>query len=189
MVLAVSSIVPRTCRIPRQVERDLRKLEGRRGVSFGNLVVPAASSTSTPTSVGKDKGNGVESLGRMQLLHISWSLGLSSSIWDYLGGQLPGLPTFILRRKVRARITYLEMDDTLLMRGKIGELVGEEVKLACVERGIDVLGREGREVRGDLHRWVRAREGGLSVERLLLMRYVFFFQILISESGVRLTIV
>jgi hypothetical protein len=158
VVLAVSNVVPWTCRIPKQIEKDRRKLEERRAISFRNLT------SSPPTAPGVDK------LGRMELLHISWSLGLSSKMWDWLGGRLPGLPTYILRRKVGKRVEYLDMDDGLLLKsGGAKGLEIEECRMACVERGIDVLGRSDQQVRADLESWLRSREK-VGVERLLLTR-------------------
>ena len=159
MVVAVSSVVPWTCRIPRQIEGDRKKLEKRRSVSFRNLTMPPP----------------VEGCGgplqRMQLLHISWSLGLSSSAWDYLGGRLPGLPTFILRRQVQRRVEYLGMDDMLIGTcGGVDEMNGEEISMACVERGIDVLGRTEDALRVDLKSWLKSREK-VSIDNLLLTRY------------------
>jgi hypothetical protein len=116
------------------------------------------------------KGKGVEGLQRQQLIHISWSLGLSSRIWDYLGGQYPGLPTGILRGKVRRRVKYLEMDDRLIRAcGGVREMEAEEVRMACVERGINVLGRSEGDVRTDLGAWLASAEK-VPVERLLLTR-------------------
>jgi hypothetical protein len=158
VVLAVSNVVPWTCRIPKQIDADWNKLEERRAISFGNLATPP------PTE------NGVEKLGRMELLHISWSLGLSSKMWDWLGGKLPGLPTYILRKRVAKRVAYLEMDDGLLKSGGgVKGLESEECKMACVERGIDVRGRLEKQIRADLEAWLRSREKA-GVERLLLTR-------------------
>lgn len=158
VVLAVSNVVPWTCRIPKQIDKDRKTLEGRRAISFRNLT------TSPPAA------KGVDTLERMQLLHISWSLGLSSKMWDWLGGRLPGLPTYILRRKVGRRVDYLEMDDGLLKSGGgVKGLESEECRMACVERGIDVFGRSEKQIRADLEAWMRSREK-VSVERLLLTR-------------------
>ncbi|TVY24656.1 hypothetical protein LHYA1_G006880 [Lachnellula hyalina] len=124
VVIALSSVVPWTCRIPKQIDADRKKLEKRRGISFRNLTVEP------PTE------KGVDALERMQVLHVSWSLGLSSSAWDWLGGQYPGLPTWVLRRKVASSVEYLEMDDKLLGDPKrVDELEPEEVRMALVERG------------------------------------------------------
>jgi hypothetical protein len=52
----------------------------------------------------------------------------------------------------------------------VGELEGEEVRMALVERGLDVQGREEWKLRADLEAWLRSRDGGAPVERLLLTR-------------------
>ena len=158
VVIALSNVVPWTCRIPKQIESDRRKLEQRRAISFRNLT------TEPPTE------KGVGHLGRMQLLHISWSLGLSSRAWDWLGGQLPGLPDSILRRKVVRRVQYLEIDDGLIRKdGGVREMNVEEVRMALVERGIDILGKDELQLKADLNAWLRSREK-VPAERLLLTR-------------------
>ncbi|KAM3070085.1 hypothetical protein ACMFMG_003882 [Clarireedia jacksonii] len=159
VVVAMSNVVPWTCRIPKQIEGDRKKLEERRKISFRNLTMPPP-----------EKEVGVQGLERMQLLHISWSLGLSSSMWDWLGGRLPGLPNAILRRKVRKRLEYLELDDELIGReGGVAGMEEEEIKMACVERGIDVIGRDLRSLRTDMKGWLRSVEKA-GRERLLLTR-------------------
>jgi hypothetical protein len=159
VVIALTSVVPYTCRIPKQIESDRKTLEKRRAISFRNL-----------TAALPDNSDGVQALERMQLLHISWSLGLSSSAWDWLGGQLPGLPTPFLRRKVRRRVQYLEWDDKLIKRdGGVEGMNLEEVKMALIERGADVLGKSESQLRGTLKAWLRARDKS-SILRLLLTR-------------------
>ncbi|CAL3971742.1 unnamed protein product [Diplocarpon coronariae] len=158
VVVALTSIVPWTCRIPKQIRADREKLETRRRISFRNL-----------TSRLPEK-KGVRGLDRTQLLHICWSLGLSSSAWDWLGGKLPGLPTGILRRKVERRVLYLGMDDGLIERyGGVKEMDVEEVRMALVERGVDILGRDEKQLRADLTAWLKSGEQ-VSVERRLLTR-------------------
>jgi hypothetical protein len=160
VVVLLSNIVPWTCRIPKQIQSDRKKLEERRRISFRNLTLPPPQE------------KGVQGLERMQLLHISWSLGLSSSVWDWLGGKLPGLPTFLLRRKVGRRVEYLGMDDKLIGEGGGMEKMNiEECRMACVERGIDVMGRSDQNIREDLNIWLGSREKA-SVEHLLLTRCV-----------------
>jgi hypothetical protein len=159
VVLFLPGAVPWTCRIPKQIDKDRRKLEERRRTSFRNL-------TSPPSTLD------VNSLNREQLLHISWSLGLSSSFWDYLGGRLPGLPTSILRRKVKNRMEYLQMDDKLIKGcGGVREMEPEEVRMALVERGVDVLGKRDSLLEADLGAWLKSKEKA-PVERLLLARYI-----------------
>ena len=158
IVIAISGIVPWTCRIPKQIENDRRKLEERRAISFLNLTVEPP------------KEKGAMALERMQLLHISWSLGLGSKAWDWLGGQYPGLPDWVLRRKVGRRLDYLEMDDKLIGEcGGVGEMEEQEVRMACVERGVDVLGKSDEQLRMNLDAWLKAAEE-VPVERLLLTR-------------------
>ncbi|CAG8972626.1 hypothetical protein HYALB_00005395 [Hymenoscyphus albidus] len=160
IVVAVSSIVPWTCRIPRQIAADRQTLETRRGISFRNL-------TSSPPSAAQPV------LNRQQLLHISWSLGLSSKIWDYVNpGTLPGPPDFILKSRVRERVRYLELDDKLLSEAgkEIKKLENDEVKMALVERGIDILQRGDEELMASLEAWLKSRGKGRSVESLLLTR-------------------
>ncbi|KAL3426271.1 hypothetical protein PVAG01_03063 [Phlyctema vagabunda] len=158
VVIALTGVVPWTCRIPKQIDGDRRKLETRRRISFRNLTAPPP------------RENGVDELERMQLLHISWSLGLSSSMWDWLGGQYPGLPTWVLRRKVAARVNYLDLDDRLLGKPEnVKHMDTEEVSMALVERGIDVLGKDDKSLRSDLASWLKSRQKA-PVERLLLTR-------------------
>ncbi|KAB8292973.1 hypothetical protein EYC80_007337 [Monilinia laxa] len=159
VVIAISSVVPWTCRIPKQIDSDRKKLEERRAISFRNLTIK------TPAD-----GAGVQGLQRMQLLHISWSLGLSSSMWDYIGGRLPGLPNAILKRKVAKRVEYLELDDLLIKRdGGVKDMEEEEVRMACVERGINVIGKDVHILRMHMNAWLRSREK-TGVETLLLTR-------------------
>ncbi|KAJ5046560.1 uncharacterized protein L3040_003799 [Drepanopeziza brunnea f. sp. 'multigermtubi'] len=162
VVLAITGIVPWTCRIPKQIDSDRQKLEERRRTSFRNL---------THRMPVEKRGEAV-TMNRMQLLHISWSLGLSSSAWDFLGGKLPGLPTGVLRRKWVRRREYLDTDDMLLRRGgraALKELSVEELRMACVDRGVDVLGRPEEDLRRDLEAWLKCAER-LSMERLVLTR-------------------
>ena len=151
----IGGVVPYTCRIPSQIEGERRKLEERRRISFRNLT----------TKYEKEK-----ELDRQQLLHITWSLGLSGRVWDYIGGKLPGLPDFILRSKVAKRVEYIETDDRLLRRdGRVEDLDVEEVKMACEDRGIDILNRDDEELREHLQLWlnISKKEG---VTKMLLTR-------------------
>jgi hypothetical protein len=155
VVIALSGVVPWTCRIPKQIESDRRKLEKRRSISFRELT------SEPPTQAG------AENLGRAQLLHISRSLGLSSGLWDWIGG----LPTGLLRRKVGRRVEYLELDDDLIRKaGGVNDMASEEVKMALVERGVDVLGKGDALLKANLNAWLLSREKA-PAEKLLLTRY------------------
>ncbi|KAH8819660.1 hypothetical protein F5884DRAFT_659083 [Xylogone sp. PMI_703] len=154
VVIALSGVVPWTCRIPKQIDSDRRKIEERRRSSFRELTMEP------PVEAG------VEKLARPQLRHISSSLGLSARMWDWVGG----LPSSLLRIKLRHRLEYLKMDDLLIAsNGGVAAMDIEEVKLACVDRGIDVLGRPEAQLRMDLSSWLRSREKA-PMERLLLTR-------------------
>ena len=51
------------------------------------------------------------------------------------------------------------MDDFAIERdGGVKMLVKEEVRLACEERGIDVLGEKEENLRADLQRWIKRRK-------------------------------
>lgn len=128
VVLAVPSAVPLTCRIPAQVEKLLRKREKVR--QEGRKL--AASF----------EGEGFEGGVDMAVAKV---LGVPLDWWA-LG--LPG--------RVERRLGWLGEDDRLLGEGGgVGGLVGEEVRLACVDRGVDVLGRGEEELRGVLGEWLR----------------------------------
>ncbi|RFU30867.1 hypothetical protein B7463_g5496, partial [Scytalidium lignicola] len=154
VVIALSGVVPWTCRIPKQIDSDRKKLEDRRARSFREL-------TTEPP-----KEAGVEKLGRPQLIHVASSLGLSARMWDWVGG----LPSSVLRAKLGRRLEYLKMDDLLIAsNGGVGIMDIEEVKMACVDRGIDVLGKPETQLRTDLSVWLRSREKA-PMEQLLLTR-------------------
>jgi hypothetical protein len=156
VVIALTDIVPYTCRIPRQIESDRTMLEKRREISFQNLEfdLPVGSV-------------GVEELNRMQLLHISRSLGLS--IMDR-GWFEDCLPTSLLRRKVRKRGEYLNIDDKLILRcGGIEGMNVEETRIALVERGINISGKTEEHLKDSMRAWLHARKKA-TIEGLLLTR-------------------
>ncbi|KAL2117457.1 hypothetical protein VTJ04DRAFT_7117 [Mycothermus thermophilus] len=144
VVLAFPHAVPLTCRIPKQVDKLLSRAEKRRAEARREAA----------------EGN-----------LYSWSilpriLDLPARFWT---------PTFLLRRRVEKRLEFLIKDDRLLAEaGGVAGLVGEEVRLACADRGIDVLGRGEEELRHALGRWLRAteragKEGGVELRREVMM--------------------
>ncbi|OBT46191.1 hypothetical protein VE00_02290 [Pseudogymnoascus sp. WSF 3629] len=151
IVFAVSSVVPYTCRVPGQIEADRKKVEARRKTSFRNLTMAF-----TP---GKE-------LEKEQLVHISWSLGLSGKNWDLIGGT----PVALLKGRVARHVEYLQTDDRLIRRdGVLSDLEAEEVAIACAQRGIDVVGRSEEHLREMLEKWMAASKN-TPVEKLLLTR-------------------
>lgn len=160
IVLTLPSVVPLTSRIPKQVEKERTKLEERRKKSFRELTedIPAITVN-------------YKELNRPQLLHINATLGLSRRFWDYIGG----VPGVLLKRRVGKKLEYLGQDDMLIEKEGGAAAIAdermniEEVKLALVERGIDVMGRQDSQLRDALEAWFHAREDS-SIERLLLTR-------------------
>ncbi|RKF64359.1 putative letm1-like protein [Erysiphe neolycopersici] len=157
IVMALGNIVPLTCRTPAQITRERKRLERSRRRAFQQVA------TQQPIKA-------VSELGSKQLIQISISLGLSSKIWSLLGGP----PAAILRSKVKKRLEYFGQDDRLIeIAGGVQNMSTEEVEMALVVRGIDVLGRAENELRYDLESWLKLRGGvSYSYERLLLTRQV-----------------
>ncbi|KAI9682724.1 MAG: hypothetical protein M1829_006711 [Trizodia sp. TS-e1964] len=140
VVLAMSGIVPRVCRVPVQIRRDREKAEVRRRESRASVK------------------HGV----RGKTEHVVRSLGLLP------GWMLRWLPNEVMWWFVRRWMHYVAVDDRLLRRdGGVDGLVAEEVRLALVERGRDVLGIAEEVLRGDLERWLRRGEEGEGIERVL----------------------
>ncbi|KAJ9647256.1 hypothetical protein H2199_002243 [Coniosporium tulheliwenetii] len=164
VVIYFTALVPRTCRIPLQVDREIRKLETRRRESLREmnaLRAIAGKGGEAAKDEGAKDGTQAQGTGQLateviikednrvdrktELVHLSRCFGLHSKMWDRLLG---GLPTALVARKVRNRFDYLAEDDRLLLRdGSVKDLTKEETKEACVERGIDVLGRKEEEMR------------------------------------------
>lgn len=163
VVLALPRAVPGPCRIPRQVEGLLRGVERGRGEAR-TLAAAQVAGDKEGGGAGREEGVG---LGEREVARI---LGLSAKAWT---------PGFLVRKRVAERLGYLREDDALLIEaGGAKGLVDEEVRLACADRGVDVLGREVEELRSVLGRWLRltnARRLGeegreKAVTRLLLTK-------------------
>ena len=172
MVIFVSGVVPRTCRIPKQVVGAREKAERRRSESFRSGLVtsppPSASSPAKAAVVpGKGYDNEIAELGREEILHIGRSLGLFSTWWDKLG---LGPPVGLVKGRAKKRLEYLDQDDFLIRKnGGVEAMEMEEVRFALEERGLDVLGKNDVQLRGLLRSWLRELGRG-PVTRLLLMR-------------------
>lgn len=160
-------LLPYTCRIPAQVLSERRVLERRRKRSFrgeidGNVPVPTVKG-------GEREVQEIDELSKPQLMHISRTLGRHLRLWDFTRGVLP--PAAVLKSKVAWSLAYLDQDDALLLRdGGVEELSDEEVKIACQERGIDVLEKDVMLLRATLRRWVESRHGRTSPLPKLLSR-------------------
>jgi hypothetical protein len=90
------------------------------------------------------------------------SLDLSGSMWDKVGFVPPGM----WQIKGRLRMAFLEGDDkNILEDGGPMDMEHEEVRIACAERGINVLGKGETELRGWLGDWLRLTTADDDLER------------------------
>lgn len=141
VVLWVDGVVPYTCRIPKQIGNNLQQAEERRRSVFAELEAKyphgVLSADFTPA------------VGRNQVLR---SLHIAGNMWDRLGFIPPGM----WQIKGNLRMAFLEGDDKNLVEdGGIMGLETEELRIACVERGIDVLGKSENDLRKWLGDWLR----------------------------------
>ncbi|KAH7357924.1 hypothetical protein B0T11DRAFT_283349 [Plectosphaerella cucumerina] len=143
IVLAIDGVVPYTCRLPRQIGGSMAKAESRRAESFEALAAPAE----VAPAAARD--------------HVLRSLHLVSTFWDRAGFVMPGL----WQIKGNLRMAFLAGDDKLLLQdGGLSGLEVEELRIACAERGIDVLGKGDGELRRLLGDWLRLTASEDAVE-------------------------
>ncbi|KAL6878871.1 hypothetical protein J3F83DRAFT_724223 [Trichoderma novae-zelandiae] len=141
LVVFVSGILPLTCRFPSLLKDMLEKAERRRAAAFNDLenkYPQGAFSAGITKAVARQ--------------HILRNLDLPGAMWDRLGFTPPGMWNI----KGKLRMSYLEVDDKRLLDG--GGPLGlevEELRIACSERGLDVLGKSERELRTRLGDWLR----------------------------------
>lgn len=155
VVLALPSVVPLTCRIPRQIEKLRQATESRRRASSARIQDKIQSA-----SGGSNSTEGGPALSRAEVTaHVARSLNLISPLWDRL--PLPdSVVALLASRRVRAHVAYLDRDGHLLSQaGGVPALEDDEVALACEDRGLPVVDRSAAELRKSLGRWV-ALAGG-----------------------------
>lgn len=151
VVIFFTGAVPRTIRIPKQVQKAREEAEKRRAKSKKDSVIVFTGPLRRP-----DIESMPEERQRNALKSYAQSLGLYPAWWDRWTGTV--IPTSLVRRRVYRRLGELEVDDFAIERdGGVGKMGGEEVKLACEERGIDILGKEERKLRRDLEQWMEWR--------------------------------
>lgn len=167
----IPGAVPGTCRIPKQIRGMRAKAEDRRRVSFRQGTSEPSRNEmpdpheDTPNGLARTKWPMTQKdyvvwmLRKFrddQLYHLSSSLNLHNRMWDRV--QLPP-PSFLLRRGVSKRLAYLTSDDKLLLRdGGIQRLDPDELKIACEERGIDVLGKREETLSNELSWWLNRQK-------------------------------
>lgn len=141
VVMLVDGIVPYTCRIPKQLRAGAEKAEARRRTAFRQLELQHPHGVLSPRVT--------RSVARA---HVLRSLHLAGAMWDPLRVLPPGMWTL----KGKLRMAFLEGDDRNLVEdgGPMG-LAVDELRIACMERGIDVLGKSESEMRTWLGDWLR----------------------------------
>ncbi|OAQ74749.1 LETM1-like protein [Purpureocillium lilacinum] len=141
VVIYVDGVVPYTCRIPKQIATGLQKAEDRRRSAFDELEARFPHGVLSPLVTPGVARN-----------HVLRSLHLAGTMWDRLGFIPPGM----WQVKGRLRMAFLEGDDrNLIEDGGPSQLEPGELRIACAERGIDVVGRSETELRGVLGDWLR----------------------------------
>lgn len=163
LVPFMPGVVPGTCCFPKQLEGMRKKAEERRRRSFRQGIsepskeqiseIPEGTETKDWPMTGKDYAAlKLKGLRDDQLYHLSCTLDLHNRMWDRI--QLPP-PSWLLRRGLSKRLSYLTKDDKLLTRdGGVPKLSSDETIIACEQRGLDVLGKREEVLRNDLTWWL-----------------------------------
>lgn len=155
VVLLVPQAVPFTCRIPQQVQKLRKRAEERRRIAREEVKNVERESTEV----------------KMPLQ--ARILGLMNGLWDRVGW----VPTRLARRKVENWLGFIVRDDEMLVKGGgVEALQGDEVVLACIDRGINTVDRDVEELRKVLGKWLKltTKEGApeddriRTIERLVL---------------------
>jgi hypothetical protein len=168
LILFLTPIVPQPCRIPVQVGKELEKLEKRRSERIQALALKApvlinadrrpgtAQTKASPLSLEltaasvADKVEQVKNMSKWELLNVGARLDAYSGVWEYF--MTP--PVWWLRFAVRRKLEYLVTDDALIIRdGGYKQLGHEELRRACIERGIFVQDKGDRTLRDELAAW------------------------------------
>ena len=193
LVKFLTPMIPEACRVPGQVEAQMRKTEARRlgrqnvDMDWARRLIardgaqmpakmPEGRRVVGPPNARRDAQAkemdmhgrrvlcGSEALrhrhvardGHFMLYVDSARYDCHGRVWD-LSGLTP--PRWLLRRNLGRTLEYLKKDDALIERdGGWQALEMREVKRACVERGIYVLGKSDQEVRGALGEWFGAKK-------------------------------
>jgi hypothetical protein len=166
VALAAPQLVPLTCRLPPQVRKLQRAQEARRDASFTASEAGLAEALARPREAsGRDEAG----LAGDSIVtgHVCRSLGLAGGLWNRIG-----IPPALAKRWACQGVKSLAVDDMrLASAGGVEALEPDEVRLACVDRGMDVLERDDETLRNLLSKWLgitaqelNSKEGG-TIER------------------------
>lgn len=164
VIALIEGLVPYPCRIPSQVFHSQERAEARRKLAFEQLEARAPQGALS-TDLSKHTARN----------HVLRSLYISGDMWERLRIIPPGM----WQIKGELRMRFLEGDDNNIIRdGGVTGLIHEELKAACVDRGINILGKSERDLRTALGDWLRLTAAEDMTERrrrmttLMLTRYV-----------------
>ncbi|PYI30795.1 hypothetical protein BP00DRAFT_426185 [Aspergillus indologenus CBS 114.80] len=167
VVLALgNAVTPRTCRVPRQLEKErAKRVQRKKGALLldrGTVTAPEAGSEKEMKSLRwlmAASGDG----DREAVARACAVFGLATS-HDRLAW--PVLPLY--RRRLERYLNYLEVDDELIRRGGgVQAMEAAEVRIAVEERGGAGVGSRGngrtgweveREERRWLEKWLQWRD-------------------------------
>lgn len=153
VIVFFTGAVPRILWIPKQVQNAREQAEKRRAQSRTEGIPLFAGPLSR-----SDMESMPEETQRSALKSYAQSLDLYPAWWDRWTPTV--IPMSLIRRRVYGRLRELEVDDFAIRRdGGVGKLEEEEVRMACEERGIDILGKEEESLRRDLQKWMERIEG------------------------------
>ncbi|KAK6505209.1 hypothetical protein TWF481_007127 [Arthrobotrys musiformis] len=160
LVAIFSNIVPITCRIPTQIEYDRKKRERRITASFESFL--PSTSINRPVE-------GLDKLSWKEKVHCSTVVGRHSGLWPSRVLPLPF--GFVLHKRLARYEVYIATDDLLIAKGGgVMRLSPPELEIACVDRGIKVLGKSEQQLRADLQRWLTDSKKGVTIwERWLTL--------------------
>jgi hypothetical protein len=162
VVLYLTPVIPEVCRIPQQVERALRKREDKRQDRLRKISLDAmrllskdrpstATTLSDSSSVPINKSQVVpygktwRDMTLFELCLTAAQLDCYPALFDWVP-LTP--PKWLLQRNVRKKMEYLKTDHELIERdGGLAGLNAEEVKRACIDRGLSVVGKKEDELR------------------------------------------
>ncbi|ODA80285.1 hypothetical protein RJ55_03243 [Drechmeria coniospora] len=151
VVVYVDGVVPYTCRIPKQIYTSLQKAEQRRKAAFDELDGRHPHGALSPRLTAA-----------VARKHVLRSLHLTGTMWDRLAFTPPGM----WQLKGKLRMAFLEGDDRrLIVDGGPLELEPEELRIACSERGIDIIGKSETRLRALLGDWLRLTAAEDATER------------------------